>query len=260
MRPVTLVEILDAAHLTAFVESPFEQRGGIMLVGPPETLRTTLIEVALSEHPSALILSDINMKTLSGIKDDLTSGRYSTIGFADYQKLYERHDSTSSNVEGTIRSMMEEGFSRTSHDDPTSAATKARALVVAAVVEALHKRKHQEWKQSGYLRRWLRVMLYMPPLSRNKLVQAIHEWKKIEFDGIKRISPTTPIPYNLEEKESSMLLGMVQDQASQGTPYVLLKKIYCVLKWKYKRTPEKVEEIINDFAPSLTREGTKMVL
>src|SRR6266849_1514734 len=120
MKPVTLIEILDAAHLIVFVDSPYLQRGGIMLVGPPETLRTTVIDIALKQHPGALRLSDLNMKSLTGMKDDFTNGRYSTVGFLDYQKLYERNQSTSSNMEGTIRQMIEEGFTRTSHDDPTN--------------------------------------------------------------------------------------------------------------------------------------------
>ena len=260
MRPVTLIEILDAAHLTAFVDAPFKQRGGIMLVGPPETLRTTCIELALEEHPSALVISDLNMNSLTGLKDDFTSGKLSTIGFLDYQKIYERHASTASNIEGTLRQLMEEGFSKTSHDDPTTPATKARTFVVAAVVEQFFKEHHRSWRQSGFLRRWLVCLFTMSNLSRNKLIGSIHDWKRLEFDGIRRISPTTPIPYNLEEKESRFLLNLIKDQSSQATPYVLLKKIYCVLKWKYKKEPERPLEIIRDFAPSLTREGTNIVI
>jgi hypothetical protein len=260
MKPVTLIEVIDAAHCTAYVESPFEQRGGLMLIGPPETLRTTMIDIALGQHPSALIVSDINMRSLTGLKDDLTSGRYSTIGFSDYQKLYERAASTAANVEGTLRALMEEGFSKSPHDDPTSASTRARALLVAAMVEATYKNKVQDWKQSGYLRRWLVCLLYMPVMSRNKLTQSVHDWKKLEFDGIKRVSPTTPIPYNISEEESRRLLLMVKEQASQGTPFVLLKKIYCVLKWKYKDQPGKVADIMSDFAPTLGKDGVGIVI
>lgn len=257
---MTLIEILDAAHCTAFVDSPFYQRGGIMLVGPPETLRTTMIDIALGQHPSALVVNDLNMKSLTGLKDDFTSGRYSTIGFRDYQKLYERASSTSSNVEGTLRGLMEEGFTQTSHEDPTAAATKARALLIAAVVESMYKLRAPIWKQSGYLRRWMICLLYMPAMSRSKLIQSVHEWKPLEFDGIKRIAPTTPIPYNITEEESKRLQLMVKEQPSQSTPFVLLKKIYCVLKWKYKEDPGKVADIMSDFAPCLKREGIGVIL
>jgi len=260
MKPITLIEVLDAAHCTAYVESPFEQRGGVLLVGPPETLRTTMIEIALNQHPSALIVSDINMRSLTSIKDDLTSGRYSTIGFSDYQKLYERAGITAANVEGTLRALMEEGFSRSPHDDPTSASTKARAMLVAALVESVYKDRANLWKQTGYLRRWLVCLFYMPAMSKNKLVQSIHDWKKLEFDGIKRISPTTPIPYNITEEESKRLFLMVKGQASQGTPFVLLKKIYCVLKWKYRDQPNRVADIMSDFAPALGKDGAPIAI
>lgn len=231
-----------------------------MLVGPPETLRTTVIELSLNQHPSALIVNDINMRSLTSLKDELTAGRYSTIGFLDYQKLYERQGTTSANVEGTLRALMEEGFSKTPHDDPTSASTRARAFLVAAVVESLFKNKAQDWKQTGYLRRWLICLMFMPALSRNKLIQAVHDWKKLEFDGIKRISPTTPIPYNITEEESKRLLVMVREQPSQGTPFVLLKKIYSVLKWKYKDSPGKVADIMTDFSSCLKKDGTGLII
>lgn len=260
MKPVTLIEVIDAAHCTAYVESPFPQRSGIMLAGPPETLRTTMIDVALAPHPDALIVSDINMRSLSGLKDDFTSGRYSTIGFRDYQKLYERQGVTAANVEGTLRALMEEGFSKTPHDDPTSAATIARAFLVAAVVESMYKFKYHDWKINGYLRRWLICLLYMPTMSRNKLIQSVHEWKRLEFDGIRRISPTTPIPYNVTEEESGRLLRMIKEQPSQGTPFVLLKKIYSVLKWKYKDQPGKVADIMSDFSPCLKKDGAPIII
>lgn len=231
-----------------------------MLIGPPETMRTTSIELAFREHPSALCLSDVNTISLDGLKDSFTSGRYSSIGFLDYQKLYERHSSTASNVEGTLRQMMEEGYTRSPHDDPTAPSTKARAFVVAAVTEAFYKRHHKAWRDSGFLRRWICSLFFMPTLSRNRMINAIHEWKKIEFDGIRRITPVTPIPYNLTQKESEYLLHVMRDQSSQATPFVLMKKIYVVLKWKYKQEPAKVRKIVEDFAPSLSKDGTQLII
>jgi hypothetical protein len=260
MKPVTLIEMIDAGHLTAYVDSPFKQRSGMMLVGQPETLRTTCIELALEEHPGAVLMSDVNMNSLTALKDDFTSGRYSTIGFLDYQKLYERHSSTASNIEGTLRQLMEEGFTKGSHEDPSMHATRARAFVVAAVVERFFAVHHRAWRESGFLRRWLICLFSMSTVSRNKLVNSVHEWKKLEFDGIRRLTPTTPIPYSLTEDESKMLQRMVREQPSQATPYVLLKKIYVVLKWKYKKDQDRVTEIIKDFAPCLTKDGAQLVL
>lgn len=128
------------------------------------------------------------------------------------------------------------------------------------MVESIYKLKAGDWKQTGYLRRWMICMLYMPAMSRNKLVQAVHDWKRLEFDGIRRISPTTPIPYSITEEESKRLLSMVKEQPSQGTPFVLLKKIYSVLKWKYKDSPNRIADIMTDFAPCLKKEGVGIVI
>jgi hypothetical protein len=260
VKPLTLIEVLDAAHLTAFVEGPFHQRGGIMLIGPPETLKTTMIEIALEQHPNALVMSDINMRSLNGMKDEFTNGKYSSIGFLDYQKLYERGLQTAVNLEGTIRMMVEEGYTHSSHDDPSSPSTKARSFVVAAMVETFFKQKSEHWRNTGFMRRWLCCLLYMPPLSRNKLVEAVSEWKKIDFDGIRRVSPTTPIPLNITREESQWILRIVKDQPSQSTPYVLAKKIYAVLKWKYKNRPTYAKFVMNDFAQSLSKNGAAIEL
>lgn len=260
MKPLTLIEIIDAAHLSAFVEGPFLQRGGLMLIGPPETLKTTMIEIALEQHPNAMLMGDTNMKTLTGMKDEFTNGRYSTIGFLDHQKLYERGLNTAVNLEGTIRMLIEEGFTHTSHNDPSSPSTKARALVVSAMVETFFQSKCEHWRNTGFLRRWLTVMLHMPTLSRNKITQAVEDWKKIEFDGIRRISPTCAIPLNLSTEENKWLLRVVKDQASQSTPYVLIKKIYAVLKWKYKKQPKHARNVMEDFAPALSKNGAPIEL
>lgn len=260
MKLITLIEVLDAAHLTAFIDGPFPQRGGIMLIGPPETMRTTAIEIALGQHPGALILSDVNMRTLTSIKDEFSNGRYSSIGFLDYQKLYERGQQTAVNVEGTIRQMIEEGFTRTSHEDPSAPSTKARAFIVAAVVESFYRQKAIGWRDTGFMRRWLCCLLHMPPMSRAKLVDAIHKWEKIDFEGIFRINPTVPIPYNIDTDESEWLMAMVKHQPSQATPFVLIKKIYSVLKWKYKKKPSLATQILDDFAPCLSKHGAPIIL
>lgn len=260
MKPLTLIEVIDAAHLTVFVDSPYPQRGGLMLIGPPETLRTTCIEIALQQHPAALIMSDTNMKTLTSIKDEFCNGRYSSIGFLDYQKIYERGMQTAMNVEGTIRMMIEEGFTRTSHDDPSSPSTKARAFVVAAVVESMFRDRAQKWRDTGFLRRWLTCLMFMPALSRNKLTQAIHDWKRIDFEDIYRRYPTVPIPYNILPTESTWLFNMVKHQPSQATPFILLKKIYSVLKWKYKKDPARAKYVLEDFSKCLSKEGAPIEL
>ena len=87
MQVRSLLEVLDAAHLTKFVRSPFSSRGGILLIGPPETLRTTLISSALEDYPDALVLSDINVKQLIEMREDMSAGKITTLAFTELAKL-----------------------------------------------------------------------------------------------------------------------------------------------------------------------------
>jgi hypothetical protein len=254
MKPSTLIEVIDAAHLSYYVSGDFEQRGGMMLVGPPETLRTTVIQLALKPHPDALRISDVNMNSLLGLKEGFTSGRYSTLGFLDYQKIYERHKSSASNVEGTLRQLMEEGFTRNPHEDPTMASTEARAFVVAAVTEAFYSRHNKEWRDSGYLRRWLICLMHIDSRNKAKITHAIERWKKLEFDGFLRKSPVNSIACDLTAEENAYCKWLVREQPSQATPFALIKKIFTILKWKYKNFRD-VKRILDDFAPCLLNTG-----
>lgn len=250
-----MIEVLDAAHLSASIGGDFQQRGGIMLVGPPETLRTTMIELALKVHPDALLLGDVNMNTLTSLKEGLTSGRYATLGFLDYQKIHERHSSTASNIEGTLRQLMEEGFTRTSHEDPTMPSTRARALVIAAVVESFFSRHRKNWSENGYMRRWLVCLMHIDIRNKRKITDAISAWKKLEFDGILRRCPVNVMPCDLKKEEDEYCKWLVREQMSMATPFALMKKIYAVLKWKHAKTPKQVRIILDDFAPCLLNSG-----
>jgi hypothetical protein len=254
MKPSTLIEVIDAAHLSHYVTGDFIQRGGMMLVGPPETLRTTVIQLALKPHPDALLVSDVNMNSLTGLKEGFTSGRYSTLGFLDYQKIYERHHSTASNVEGTLRQLMEEGFTRNPHEDPTMASTVARSFVVAAVTESFYSRHNKDWRDNGYLRRWLICLLHIDARNKAKITHAIERWKKLEFDGILRRSPVNSISCDLTKQENEYCKFLIREQPSQTTPFALMKKIFTILKWKYKNFND-VKRILDDFAPCLTNSG-----
>src|SRR6476646_6884687 len=133
MKARSLLEVIDAAHLSYYVESPFPSRGGLMLVGPPGVLKSTFIASGLSDYPSALVLSDLNVQQLVRLRDDLSGGRYTSIGFTEFEKLYQRASSTSENIEGHIKALVEEGFTRASFEDQRMATMSARALVVGAM-------------------------------------------------------------------------------------------------------------------------------
>ena len=244
MTPQTLVEIIDAAHLTHFiVEGPFPQRGALMLVGPPGAMKTTFIKVALHEQPSALFLSDLNINSLMALRDSLVSGRYHTIAFPEYEKLYQRKADTASNVEGTIKQLIEEGFSRASFEEQDAITTRARTLVVGAMTYSFYNKMIGPWRESGFKRRilWIGIKLSNP----DKIMEAVRKWELIELDGIVRRYPSKAIPFDVTDGESRMIEKMLEGQW-EATPYVLLKKIFAVLKWKYSKEPGRALKIMKD--------------
>lgn len=244
MTPQTLVELIDAAHLTSFIQSPFPQRGALMIVGPPGSLKTTFMKVALREYPSALFLSDLNINSLMGIRESLISGRYRTIAFPEYEKLYQRKADTASNIEGTIKQLIEEGFTRASFEEQDAIAYTARTLVIGAMTYNFYSRMVGRWRESGFKRRilWVGIQLSNP----DKVMQAIRKWELIEMDGIQRRFPTKDIPFNITEKESLAVEKMLEGQW-EATPYVLMKKMLAVLKWKYgARHPKKPMQLMEE--------------
>lgn len=260
--PVNFIEFLDAAHLSKYVESPYKQRGGIMIVGPPNTLKSTFIDLAMSEHPNALILSDINVNTLTQIKDDLAAGHYPTIAFPAFEKLYQRQKSTSANIEGHMMALVEEGFSRASFEDQRMAAIKARALIIGAIPYSFYQANYTRWNQSGFLRRFLWCVLHLK--DNEKIMEAIHQWKLIPFDGINRKIPSNKsIPYSISAEESRYLRKIIKQQPTgNSTPYVLLKKTYCALKWKFAKTkhPHDYKKVMEDVADCFKKEGAEVIL
>ncbi len=212
-----------------------------MIVGPPGALKTTFIRTALAEYPSALFLSDLNINSLMRLRDSLVSGRYRSIAFPEYEKLYQRKADTSSNIEGTIKQLIEEGFTRASFEEQDAITSTARTFVVGAMTYSFYNSKISAWRESGFKRRvlWMGIKLANP----DKVMEAIRRWELIELDGIPRRFPSKDIPFNVTDAESRHVEKMLEGQW-EATPYVLMKKMLAVLKWKYPKSPKKPMEIM----------------
>jgi hypothetical protein len=259
MKPITVIEVIDACHLTKHIESPFPQRGGLMLVAPPGALKSTMIECALQEYPNALPAADINVNTFMKLRDDLQSNKYATIAFGEFEKLYQRNANTAANIEGVIKACVEEGFVRGPFEDVRMGGCKARVLIVGGMTPGFFASKYDSWQKSGFARRFLWCMFSVQ--NPELILEAIHEWRRIEMNGIPRRYPGMKgIPFDVTDAESRYLMKLVRDQPGDASPYVLLKKIFSVLKWKYPKDPKVPKQIIEDFADSLKRNGTELVI
>ena len=235
MKIQTLIEVIDAAHLTSLIESPFPQRGGIMLVGPPGMLKTTLMRIALEPYPNALMLSDLNVNSLMALRESLIGGRYNTIAFGEFEKIYARKADTAANVEGVMKQLVEEGFTRASFEEQDCITTTARALIIGAMTYNFYSRRISVWRESGFKRRFLWCGLRLKDPDR--IMNAIRKWETIDLDGIPRRYARKAISFDVTEEESKRIETMIKGQW-EATVYVLLKKIFAVLKWKHKNDKE----------------------
>jgi hypothetical protein len=258
MHTDTLCEIIDAAHLTKNVQSVFGQRGGLLIVAPPGSLKTSILEYVLDEYPNTFVLSDTNMTQLENFREDMISNRYSTMAFPEFQKVYARDQRTASSVESTIAALVDEGWRRPSFRDPRAGALRSRMLVIAGMTPTFYERHFDAWQRSGFLRRFI-VSLFSVE-NPELITDAIKDNTKLGLNGIPRKAVTANgIPFHIEPPEANFCHKLLKEQPDDKTPLILLMRIFAVLKWKYASSA-KAKAIISDFAPSLTRDGGILTL
>jgi hypothetical protein len=241
---ITSTEFLDflgAAHYTYMVNSDFRARGGIMLIGNQESLKTTFVR-ALEDYGSCLILSDLTTKSFSALRHDIADGILHTLGFDDFAMLFKRRDYTAAQIQGVLQSLVEEGVTRLHWENSRAfIGNRARALVVAAMTRSFFESRSEEWREAeneGFMRRflWCHISLENPRI----LIEAIHNWKRwnLTSEGAFRLPIGTSIPHDVDRDESEEIEGMLDCQKKVGgggqTPNALLHKILSVLKWVYR--------------------------
>ncbi len=260
-----LVEVLSAAHLTYLVESPFEERGGIMLVGPPAALKSTFLNELDRQYADALSLSDLNAKALVALRDRVASGVIHTLVFPEYAKIYERKDDTSANLEGSIRALTAEGFSAAAFEDASVNRVRARAMVIGAMTPSTQSKRFEQWEASGFNRRFLWSLIRLE--NPHVLEQAVVDWHRLKFQFVHL--PQAPafgakIPNATTREERELIRRWVKYQpggsAVQHTQ--TLTKVLAVLRWWYHEVDDGREPIdtVMSFAESLGREGAMLQL
>jgi len=253
MTTETLCEIIDAAHLTIKVQNVYGQRGGLLLVAHPGSLKTSMLEYVLDEYPNTFVLSNVNLPMLNSLRDEMTSNRYATMAFPEFETIYARDQRTAMSVEKTITQLVDEGWRNPSFVDPRAGALKSRMLVVGCLTPSFYEHHFNRWQKNGFLRRFI-VSLFgvqNPEL----ITDAIKENRKLGLNGIPRRPVTANgIPYNVDASEANFCHKLLREQPDDKTPLILLLRIYAVLKWKHS-SASKAKSILQDFAPTLKRDG-----
>jgi hypothetical protein len=256
MKISTFLEVLWAATLTHRVRSRFASRGGLFLVSPPGQLKTSLLS-CFEDYYGVLGYSDLTTTSLVQARDLIASNKAHTIVLYDLQKLYERRPDTAANIEGNLRSIMDEGFTTANYENVSKNAitSKARALVMAACTNRFYQNKLASWEVTGMARR---VMFCVYKLRRpEKIQQAIMQDRPIEL-----VMNGVSVPVNLEisgeiSKTDENLLRKIMQRQPEDVPMILMRKILCVLKWKYKRMrkPDSSHRILTEFSECLKSEA-----
>lgn len=223
-----------------------------MIVAPPGQLKTTLIRLSLEDYPDALILSDMNIQTLTMLKNSLIDGRYTTLGFGEFEKLYQRNPATAANIEGHIKMLVEEGYMRASFEDQRLHSMAARCSVIGGITPSYYSKMITRWLENGFARRFLFCSYTLS--NPNAIMDAIERWKHITFGNIIVKSPgNKKIPYSITDKENDIIKECILEQLTHEGPFVLCKKAFCVLKWRHGS--EKAIKIFQEFAECMRAKG-----
>src|SRR6516162_4553232 len=223
MKVRTLIEFIDAAIDTKFIDGPFDERGGLMLVGPPGSFKSTIIETAADPHPDTIVCSDLNVQQWLKMKDEFVNKRYSALGFPEFEKIYQRHSATASNLEGIIKALIAEGYSIGPSGDPRMPRLKARAMVIGGITTACFEAKYNDWQKNGFLRRfvWILISVQNPDV----IIESIRRWERINFGKLTVRPANRTIKVSLSEARSKELERMMKTQPGlHGTAYILMKK------------------------------------
>lgn len=258
----TMMEVLSAAHLARYVESPFQSRGGIFLVAPPGAMKSTILS-SLEVYNDAVVLSDLNTQALGHLRESITAGTIGTIAISDLQKVYERHASVAMNLEGSIRALVDEGWKGAAFQDARVARLTARCHFVGGLTQDFAEHNFTRWLASGFMRRFLYVLYRLE--DPHLLGDAVTDWKLLDIDWTPILPPSgvnRSIPSTLSKAERDKLRGLLKIQHSEAVPFQLLCKITEVLKWHYKRMGWKkcAMDTVCLFAATLGREGAEVYI
>lgn len=259
------LECLCAVHLSSYVDSPFKERSGLFIIGPPSVFKTTFLEVAQVHYRDTVVLSDVNVQSLVDLRDQMASSVIRTLIIPDFAKLYERHPSTAKNLEGHIRALAGEGFAAASFEDSRMNRLHARATVMSAMTPKAQADNFKRWEDSGFNRRflWSLVTLKDPGLQTDAVIKG----ELLDF-GLKR-APTIPDSGTIPSRQVTpamreRLLELLQKQPGGGmhaTQLNLLSRMLAVLTWHYARSGSKRSALktVLSFAASFGQTGALLV-
>lgn len=256
----TMLECLCAMHLSSYVQSDVKDHGGMMLIGDPATLRSTMLNVLDHQYHNVLSLSDINARSLADLRGPVANKQIRTLVLPELAKLYERgNPGTAEHVIGTIRALVAEGFRAAAFEDSRVNRSVARCVVMGALTPSLQMRHYKDWEDSGFNRRFLWPVIALEQAEIIEESRVLRRLLDIEASSYPPI-PNTAIPDDTTESERRMLRLLVKHQAggSHAIQLEVMIRMLAVLRWWYRKQDRPKEEAvarIREFARTLGKDG-----
>jgi hypothetical protein len=234
-----------------------------MIVGYPGSLKSTIVSTAIEPYPDAMVISDMNVQQFLRMQEDFVTGRFSCLAFTDYEKLYQRHSSTASHIEGIIKGLVAEGYGTGPSGDQRMPTIPARSLVIGAMTRTCFEERYANWQKSGFLRRFLWIVIALQ--NPGQISKAINRWEKLDLGKLTFRPANKTIRVENSPERTEIIERMMKYQpGADGTAKVLLKKIVAVLEWKHNNGTnggrKKVTEILEDVASGLGKGGGRIIL
>lgn len=236
-----------------------------MIVAPPAQLKTSILSAVENSQPGIVGMSDITLRTLVEMRDQIASKKVNALFFYDFQKVYERKADTAENIIGSLRALMCEGFTTAAFEKQGLLRARARALVVAATTPIMYAKHMDEWDSSGFSRRFIYSLYSLS--NPNVIVNAIMTNSPVAIGGISQVNVpfNLTIPIGLGEKsgdETELRKLLQRGQRGEEIPLLLLRKTLAVLRWKAKaqKKGDYGIDVVREFGKSMRGEGAEIVL
>ncbi len=255
----TMMEAICAIHLSSYVDSPYRDRGGLMIVGPPGVLKTTLLDVLDDNFHNALSISNAYMGTMKKLQPAFYNGQVRSLCFPDIQSIYAGDPRTSSRIEQMMMQLSGEATRTIGGDeDSRHAKFKGFCTMFGAMTDFFYTGHVGRWDTTGFLRRflWSTYTLRDPDI----LMRAIEQWTRAELGY--RVVPQIPmggrIPDSLTQAERKEIWSWLRHQP---LPHEIQLQVLCkavsALKWHYEQVGLKRSAMatMHEFAETLQKDA-----
>jgi hypothetical protein len=258
VKAETILEAICAFHLSSYVSGPVRDRGGLMLVGPPGVLKTTLLDVLDENYHNTISASNLNTTTLLKLQTQFYNGAMRSLVLPDVQAMYAGDPRTAQRLEQALMQLAGEGHRGASWQDSRFQKFRSRCTIFGAMTQKLHEKFSNAWEESGFLRRflWASYTLKDPEI----LMNALEQWKRAEIGAIK--IPALPangvIPDTLTIADRKEIRSWLKHQPTpHEIQFALLCRATSALAWHYKthRIPKRAMQTMRDFAEMLQKEA-----